>query len=132
MEYDKFRVKVIGIIFDPKKREVLIGRKIGETKYSFVDGNLSHKEELDKGLKRVAKEKTGHDVHNLGAIYARNCLETSKEDKLALYFLCEIENGEEKKGEEVEELIWIKPSQVEEKLKEKLPSRLREYILNLE
>ena len=126
---NKFEVIILGIIFNPATRQVLIGKAKGDKNWSFLEGDLKHNEELDVGIKKVAKEKTGYDVKNLGAIFAKNCLEDK--DELELYFLCEIASGEEKKGENVEELKWIKPNQVEEYLNQTLPTRLKEYITNL-
>ena len=130
MEKDKFRIRIVGIIFNPETREILIGKNFGEEKYSFLEGDLGYDEELDKCLKRTIAEKTGYITHNLGAVYAENKLREN--DKVKIHFLCEATEGELKKGENVEEILWIKPSEVEEKLEVKLPTRLREYILNLE
>ena len=129
MEEQKFIIKIVGIIFDPKTRKILVGKNKGDTKYSFLEGDLNYEEELDKCLKRTITEKTGYIAHNLGAVYAENKL--SRDDKLKVHFLCEATEGEEKPGKEVEEILWVKPSEVEEKLEVKLPSRLSEYIFNL-
>lgn len=125
----KFKVKIIGILFNPSARKILVGRSKGEKDLSFLEGALMYDEGLDIGLKRVAKEKTGYKVHNLGAIYAENKL--NKKDELKLYFLCEATEGKEKPGQQVEELKWISPKEVEKFIKEKLPTRLKEYIFNL-
>ena len=130
MEQDKFRIKIVGIIFNPETREVLVGKSEGDEKYSFLEGDLNYKEELDDCLKRIITEKTGFIAHNLGAIYAENKLR--KEDKVKIHFLCEASEGELQKGENIEILEWVKPSEVEGKLGVELPTRLREYILNLE
>ena len=130
MEGTKFKVRIVGIIFDPKKRKILIGKDKGEKKYSFLEDDLDYNLELDKKLKKYIKEKTGYKVHNLGSVYAENMLQ--RKDKLKIHFLCEATEGKEKPGKNVEELLWIKPSKVEEKLDVKLPARLHEYILNLE
>lgn len=131
MEKDKFKVVVIGIIFDPKERKILVGKNKGDSSYSFLEGNLRQDEELDVGLKRVTFEKTGYKVHNLGAIYARNNIDDRK-DVLELFFLCEATEGNEKPGENVEELKWIKPSEVESTIDRELRATLRDYILGLE
>lgn len=136
MDKDKFKVILIGIIFDPEKRLILIGKNSEDKNHSFLEGDLTYEEELDVGLKRVAKEKTGFKVHNLGAVYAQNCLDKKNDNKckerLELYFLCEATEGEQKPGKNVEELKWVKPSEVEKYIQEEIPSRLKEYILNLE
>jgi len=57
MEDQKFHVKVVGILFDPKKRMLLVGKNFGDEKYSFLEGDLEYDEELDKTLKKITKEK---------------------------------------------------------------------------
>ncbi len=135
MDRDKFKVILIGIVFDPEKRLVLIGKNQQDEDYSFLEGDLTYNEELDIGLKRVTKEKTGFKVHNLGAVYAQNCLDKKSEDKckerLEVYFLCEATEGKEKPGKNVKELKWVKPSEVEAHIQNSLPARLKEYIMNL-
>lgn len=128
---NKFKVILIGIIFDPKKRKILVGKNFGDKDFSFLEGQLNQNEELDICLKRVTKEKTGYKVHNLGAVYAKNCIKGKKEI-LELYFLCEAKEGREKPGQKVEKLEWIKPSQTEKLINQKIPTRLKEYIFGLE
>ena len=128
---NKFRVKITGILFEPKSRKILLGKNKGDKNFSFLEGDLKHNEELDIGLKKVAKQKTGYKIHNLGTIYAKNKIK-NKKDLLEIYFLCEATEGKEKPGPKVEKIIWIKPSEVEKKLKQKLPTRLKEYVLGLE
>ena len=130
MEDQKFHVKVVGILFDPKKRMLLVGKNFGDEKYSFLEGDLEYDEELDKTLKKITKEKTGYKVHNLGAVYAENMLRNK--EKLKIHFLCEATEGKEKPGKNVQELVWIKPSKVEEKLGISLPTRLKGYLIGLE
>jgi ADP-ribose pyrophosphatase YjhB (NUDIX family) len=108
-----------------------VGKNFGDKTFSFLEGELGESEELDVCLKRVTKEKTGYKVHNLGAVYAKNKIKGQK-DKIELYFLCEATEGKEKPGKKVEKIIWIKPSQVEKVINQKLPARLKEYILSLE
>ena len=126
---NRFRVKIIGILFSPKARKVLIGKNRGDKELSFLEGDLRYNEGLDIGLKRIAKEKTGYVIHNLGAVYAENKLK--KKDELHIYFLCEATEGKEKPGTRVAELKWVNPKAIEKYLKQKLPTRLREYIFGL-
>lgn len=129
MEKHLFSIKIIGIVFDPAKRKILIGKGKKDNYHSFIEDNLRYNEELDVGLKRVTTEKTGYKVKNLGAVFARNCLKNK--DELHIYFLCEIAGGKERLTEHIEKLDWVSPSKVEEFLGEKLPTRLKEYILNI-
>ena len=130
MEKELFYIKIVGIIFDTTSRKILLGKNQGEDVYSFVEGELTHEEEIDKCLKRTITEKTGYKVHNLGAVYAENMLKDT--DKVRIHFLCEIKEGELVKGDKVDELKWVKPSEVEEHLGLKLPTRMHEYVMNLE
>jgi ADP-ribose pyrophosphatase YjhB (NUDIX family) len=125
----KFKVKIIGILFNPSARKILLGKNKGDENLSFLEGDLKYEEGLDVGLKRVAKEKTGYIIHNLGAVYAENKLK--EKDILQIYFLCEATEGKEKLGKNVAELRWINPKEVEKQLKEKLPTRLKEYLIGL-
>ena len=126
---NKFNVKIIGILFSPKARKILLGKNNGDKNLSFLEGDLKYEEGLDVGLKRVAKEKTGYIIHNLGAIYAENRLKDK--EALRIYFLCEATEGKENPGKNVAELKWVIPKEIEKQLGKKLPTRLKEYILNL-
>lgn len=125
----KFKVKIIGILFNPQARKILVGKNNGDKELSFLEGDLNCDEELDIGLKRTAKEKTGYIIHNLGAVYAENRLRDK--EALRIYFLCEATEGKEKPGKNVAEIKWINPKEIEKHLNKKLPTRLKEYIFNL-
>lgn len=130
MEKELFYIKIVGIIFSTTTRRILIGKRKDDENYSFLEGDLNHDEELDACLKRTVTEKTGYEVHNLGAIYAENKLKDP--DKVKLHFLCEVKSGEEHPGKNIEDLKWVKPSEVEKYLGVTLPSRLHEYVTNLQ
>ncbi|MDP2672507.1 MAG: NUDIX domain-containing protein [Nanoarchaeota archaeon] len=123
----KFYVRIVGIIFDPKERKILIGKNKGDKKYSFVDGELHYDEELNLGIKRVTKEKTGYIISNLGTIFSG----IKKKEELAIYFLCEIKDGKAKPGKNVKEIKWVKAKEIENLINEKLPNRLKEYLVNI-
>ena len=127
----KFDVKIIGILFNPQEKKILVGRNKGENKFSFVDGELKYEEELDIGLKRVVKNKTGYEVHNLGVVFANNRVNGQNSKELELYFLCEVKGGNETPGNNTEELKWIKAHEYQDLTDKKLPRRLREYVQNI-
>ena len=73
-ELDNFGVVLLGIIFDPEKRKILIGKRendinIPKLSWCFPGGRLSHGEELDKVLKKKINEKTGYEIKNIGTIF---------------------------------------------------------------
>ena len=55
MDNERFKVSIVGIIFDPKKRLILIGKNKGDSKYSFLEGDLTYDQELDHRLKQITK-----------------------------------------------------------------------------
>jgi len=130
MEKARFYVKIVGWIFSTENRKILIGKNHGDEVYSFLEGDLTQEQELDKRLKDLVFEKTGYKVHNLGSIYAENKLQDPT--KLKIHFLCEIAGGNLKPGKEVEELLWVQPKEVEKKLGVRLPTRLHDYLKNLQ
>ena len=130
MPNGKFYVKIIGIIFNPSERKILLGKNKGDGYFSFVDGELRYDEELNQGVKRVTQEKTGYIVSNLGSVFAG--INPEKEDELAMYFLCEVKDGKETPGENVEEIKWVKAHEIEDLINEKLPKKLIEYVFRIE
>lgn len=134
MEMDKFNVILLGVIFDPAKRKILIGRRendpyIKELTWVFPGGSLNYEEDLDAALKKKIKEKTGLDVKNLGAIFAKTYPE--KKEFLSIYFLCEAIGGEEKAADDLVELKWVDPEEVEKHFTTSFHPHMKEYVLNL-
>ena len=134
MEMDSFNTILLGVIFDPAKRKILLGRRendpyIKELTWVFPGGSLNYEEDLDAALKKKIKEKTGLDVKNLGAIFAKTYPE--KKEFLSIYFLCEAVSGEEKAADDLVELKWVKPEEVENYFTTSFHPHMKEYILNL-
>lgn len=124
---DLFQAVALGVVFDPKTRKVLIGKE--GNNWNFLESNLSHGTDLDKILKSNIKKKTGFEIKNLGTIFSGT--DEAKEDLLEIFFLCEVFKGKENPGNNIKELKWVKPDDIEKYLQNKLPSRLKEYIMNL-
>lgn len=127
MKGERFYVKIIGIVFDPNQKKILIGKNNVDKNYSFVDGKLSYGKELNESLKTIIKEKTGYYISNLGSIFVG----VKKKEELAIYFLCEIKNGREELGNKVKEIKWVKANEIEKLINEKLPGKLKEYLTNI-
>jgi len=133
-EPDKFMVVLLGIIFDPKQKKILIGRRendpyISKLSWVFPGGRAIPEEELEDSLKRKIKEETGLDVENLGAVFAKTYPE--KREFLSIYYLCEAKNGEEKPGGDIKELKWVVPEELEKHFTTSFHPHVKEYILNL-
>lgn len=134
MEDKNFKVILLGVVFDPKTRKILIGKRendpyIPELSWGFPGGFLDYNKGLDKTLKEKIKEKTGYDVKNLGTIFSKKYPE--KKDFLAIFFLCEVFKGEEKAGKDFVEVKWVAPEELENYFTNSFHSRLKEYIMNL-
>ena len=130
-----FHVILLGIIFDPAKRKVLIARRGSEDEdirnlaWQFPEGRLRHGDDIDKVLKTKIKQKTGYTVKNLGSIFYKTYPE--KKDLLGVYFLCEVVDGEAKPANDFVELKWVSPKELEGHFTTSFNSRLKEYLLSL-
>jgi len=134
-ESDNFKVILLGIIFDPKTKKILIGRRendpyIPKLSWVFPGGKATQDEELEKTLKRKIKEKTGLEIENLGSVFTTR-IPSEKKDLLLIYYLCEVITGEEKSSEDLKELKWVNPEELEEHFTTSFHETLKEYIMNL-
>ncbi|MFH1326625.1 MAG: NUDIX hydrolase [archaeon] len=133
-EEDKLHAIVLGIIFDPKKKKILIGRRknnptLKKLSWSFPGGRLRPGDEVDKALKKHVKEKTGYNIKNLGAIFSN--IYSEKKDLLAVYFLTQIFDGKEKPGSEFIELKWVNPKELEKYFTTSFNKKLKQYLIDL-
>ncbi len=131
---DGFEVILLGVVFDPKKRRILIGRRendpyIPKLTWCFPGGKVSQGDNLEKTLKEKIKEKTGLKVESLGAIFAK--IYPEKKNLLAIYYLCEVIGGKEKAADDLVELKWVSPEDLEKHFTTSFHPHLKEYILNL-
>lgn len=131
---DTFKVVLVGMIYDPKTRKILIGKgnlnPNSKTGWCFPGGALKKKKNIDKRLKAKIHEQTGYKVANLGTIFIR----TPKKEKntVVIFFLCEVIKGEEKPNKGLTEIKWINPKDAENYFTKNMNSRLKEYFMNLD
>ncbi len=130
-----FNVILLGIVFDTKKKKILIGKREKEDidmpnlTWVFPGGRPSNNEELESTLKRKIKEETGLKVEILGVVFAKTYPENRK--ILSIYYLCESLGGKEKPSGDIKELKWVSPEEVEKYFTTSFHPHLKEYILNL-
>ncbi len=134
MNKEKFNVLVLGIIFDPKTKKILIGKRekdqtFPELTWCFPGGELSPGEEIDSTLKKKIKQKTGYNIKNLGTFFSKTYPE--KEDLLAVYFLTQVFEGEEKPGDSFIELKWVEPKELEKYFTISFHKKLKQFLLDL-
>ncbi len=130
----EFRVIVLGIIFDPKTKKILIGKRendpnIPELTWCFPGGELLSGEEIDAALKNKIKLKTGYSVKNLGTFFSKTYPE--KSNLLAVYFLTQVFEGEKKPGDDLKELKWVEPKDLEKYFTPSFHKKLKEFLLDL-
>ncbi len=130
-DFDEFKVIILGIIFDPKEKKILIGRRENDPhnpklSWVFPGDNAKYEEDPDKTLKKAVKGETGLDVKNLGSIFAKTY--SDKKEFLSVYFLCAIVGGKEKPGKNIKELKWVSPKEIEKYFTTPINPKLKEYL----
>ena len=133
-ELDDFKVILLGIIYDPKKKKILIGKRehdpyLKKLGWVFPGGRLNHNEDVEGALKKRIKETTNLKVANLGSVFSKTYPE--KKDMLSVYFLCESLGGKEGATGKLTELKWVSPEDIEKHFTTSFHPHLKEYILNL-
>jgi ADP-ribose pyrophosphatase YjhB (NUDIX family) len=113
-----FLVNVLGIVFDPVKKKILIGNGdkdifIPELTWRFPGGKPTYKHSLGMCLKMEIKRNSNLDVDILDFVFARTLPE--KPEVLDVYYFCVVDEGSDKPKamESFKELKWIKPTEVE-------------------
>jgi len=131
---DDFNVIVLGIIFDPKRKKILIGRRendpfVKKLKWTPPGGRVAHGEDIEISLKIKIKKQTGLEVANLGHIFSM--IPKEKKNFVLILHLCEVVKGKEKVGGNLKEIKWVNPEEFDDYFDIAYHPHLREYILNL-
>lgn len=134
MEDDTFQTILLAIIYNPKEKKILMGRRendphVKQLTWCFPGGKPNHNQELEEVLKNKVKLKTGYEISNLGSIFIR--IAPEKRNQILIYYLCEVIEGEATPGDDLVELKWVSPEKVEENFTTSFHQNLKEYIMNL-
>ena len=129
-----FLVNVLGIIYNPKTKKILIGKRendphMKELSWCFPGGRPSYKEDLEFYLKYEIKKKTGLNIGVKKVVFAKTYPE--KREFLSIYYLCDIRDGKKKAGEDLVELKWVKPIEVKRYFTTSLHPKLLKYLRTL-
>jgi len=130
-----FMVNVLGIVYDPQTRQILIGKRendpyIPELSWTFPGWRPAYQEDLEFYLKYEVQIKTGFDVDVKKVIFAKTYPE--KREFLTIYYLCEVVGGKEDLGEKFIEMKRVKPTDVQKHFTTSLHPKLLEYLKTLE
>ncbi len=136
MDWSQFKhgvylVNVLAIIYDTKKKKILIGRRekdpyLKELTWCFPGGRPHYGEEFEAALKRDIKAKTGLDIKVNKLVFARAYPECK--EFLSLYYACEVVGGIEKSGELFVEIKWIKPIEVQKYFTTSIHQKILEHL----
>jgi len=136
-DFDKgvFLVNCLGIIYNPKTKKVLIGRRendpyIKELTWCFPGGRPGYKDDLEYYLKEEIKKKTNLDVKVKKIVFAKTYPE--KREFLSIYYFCEFIKGKEEAKERFKEVKWVKPTEVNDYFTTSLHSQVLEFLKSLE
>jgi len=129
-----FMVVLLGIVFDPEKRQILIEKRredeyIQKLTWAFPGGRANSDEKLEYTLIKKIKEETGYNVEVLGSVFAR--IPPEKKDLVLVYYLCEVVGGQERADGDAEDLKWVKPEELRKYFTTSFEPVLEEYINNL-
>jgi ADP-ribose pyrophosphatase YjhB (NUDIX family) len=133
-EIPKFEVIVSGIIFDPEKKKILIGkRKEGHGAnllgWAFPGGRLMPGEDIDKALKQKIKLKTGYSVKNIGTFFSRT--HERRPGLVTISFLTKVFEGKEMPGDDITELKWVSVDKLDSYFKIPIHKKLKEFLSEL-
>lgn len=135
-EFDKgvFLVVLQGIIYNPKTKKILIGRRekdpyIKEISWCFVGGRAGYDKELEHHMEEIVKEKVNLDVKDGRIIFAKTYSE--KRQLLSIYYFIttDVENV---KPIGFKELKWIKPTEVKKYFTTSIHSEVFKFLKELE
>ena len=133
-ELPKFEVILLAIIFDPRNKKILLAKRKSQSRkpeleWCFPGGWANFEEDVDKTLKDKIVNKTGYRIKNMGSIFSQRNPE--RKELIEIYFLTEIFEGEEKMGDNIVELKWVSPHEVDEYFRVPLHRKLKEFLSEL-
>lgn len=144
MTRDRFRMIVKAAITNNGK--ILLGKKEEDEdhpiggEWHFLGGHMDHGEDVEEAVKREVKEETGLevDVHQIIDVMSISYDKDGESKVVQVLYHCESSTEDAEARDDLEEVKWVDPSDVEEELSgteaERLKQRPRqqEFIRKLE
>lgn len=129
-----FLVNLLGIIFNPETKKILIGKRendpfFEELTWGFPGGRPAYLEDLEDYLKLEIKKKTNLDVDVKKIVFAKTYPENR--EFLSIYYQCEVVGGEEKAGEKFAEIKWVEVDELEKYFTSSIHPELLKYLKTL-
>lgn len=134
LDEGKFVVNALCIVFDTSRKKILVGRRekdpyVKNLKWCFPGGMVKKNLTVEESLKKNVKDKTGLNVDVLGPIFSRVFPEEN--NLFLIYYLCTLQGGKEKPGDNFIELKWVDPETLEKIFTTSINPRLKNFILSL-
>ena len=132
-----FLVNLLGIIYDPTTKQILIGKRVNDDHFKglswvFPGGRPDYKTDLEPNLALEIQANTGLTVDVQKLVYAKTYPE--KREFLSVYFLCAVTAGQAtpQPGGNLSELKWIKPTDVTDYFTTSIHANVFDYLKTLE
>lgn len=130
-----FLVNVLGIIYNPETKMILIGRRendpyLKELTWVFPGGRPDYGNELEDSLKSIIKAQTSLEAKIEKIVFAK--IYPEKQEFLSVYYLSAPVGGVEQAGGKLVELKWVKPTEVKNYFTTSVHPTLFEYLKSLE
>lgn len=129
MSRSQYRTVVKALITN--SGDVLIGQKEdGEKPHSgewhFLGGHLEDNESLEEAVRREVKEETGLDVvvHQIVDAMTFSWEKDGEKDALQLLYHCEASSRGAEAKDDLQDVKWVDPEELEEELWEEEVSRI--------
>lgn len=132
-----FLVNLLGIIYDPQTKMILIGKRVNDPNFKelswvFPGGRPGYKNELEDSLRYEIKENTGLAVNVKKIIYSKTYPE--RREFLSIYYHCERQSTDDTEATNgnLKELKWVKPTAVKDYFTTSIHPKIIEYLESLE
>lgn len=130
-----FLVNVLGILYDPKSRKILIGKRennpyIKTLSWVFPGVYPSYAHDLEQSLKEGIKAKTGLDIDIKKVVFAKTYPENR--EVLSVYYYCEVSAGKEKAADPLMDVKWVKPTEVKKYFTTSLHPKVFDFLKTLD
>ncbi|MCX6807490.1 MAG: NUDIX hydrolase [Patescibacteria group bacterium] len=141
MQFDQFNhgiflVAVLGIVYDPHTKKILIGKRnddpyVKGLSWCFPGGRPSYDDDLEASLQNMIKIKTGLKTKVERFIFARHYPENP--EILAIYYLCSVGAKTDAQAQDsFVEVKWVKPTDVRDYFTTSLHPQIWEFLQSLD
>lgn len=123
-----------GMIYDSENKTILIGKRendphIKEVSWTFIGGRTDIEHSLEDCLINKIKAKSGLGIKVDKIVFAKTYPE--RPELLSIYYLCSVRGGEENPADDIHELKWIKPVELDQYFTTSLHPWLFDYLKKL-